>query len=70
MSTAADSLADLLQSAAAMQERGQSVLRTMLSLGDVEVGTSERHCVYSDDKIRLYRYTALARSANLKPLLI
>ena len=70
MSTAADSLADLLQSAAAMQERGQSVLRTMLSLGDVEVGTSERHCVYSDDKIRLYRYTALARSANLKPVLI
>ncbi len=60
----------MLQSAAAMQESGRSVLRTLAGMGDVEVGTSEKHCVYSEDKIRLYRYAALARSANLKPVLI
>jgi polyhydroxyalkanoate synthase len=70
MNTATDSLADLLKNAAAMQERGRSVLQSMLELGDVKVGTSEKHCVYSEDKIRLYRYSALARSANLKPVLI
>jgi polyhydroxyalkanoate synthase len=70
MSTAPDSLAQLLQSAAAMQESGRSVLKTMLGLGEVEVGTSEKLCVYSEDKIRLYRYAPLARSAGLKPLLI
>jgi polyhydroxyalkanoate synthase len=63
-------LAQLLQSAAAMQESGRSVLKTMLGMGEVEVGTSEKRCVYSDDKIRLYRYAPLARSAGLKPLLI
>lgn len=70
MSAAAGSLADLLQNAAAMQQRGQAVLRTLLGIGDVQVGTTEKHCVYSEDKIRLYRYSALARSANLKPVLI
>lgn len=70
MSTAPESLAQLLQSAAAMQESGRSVLKTMLGMGEVEVGTSEKRCVYSDDKIRLYRYAPLARSAGLKPLLI
>ena len=71
MNTAAtDPLAELLQSAAAMQESGRSVLRTLVGMGDVEVGTSARHCVYSEDKIRLYRYSPLARSANLKPVLI
>jgi polyhydroxyalkanoate synthase len=70
MNTAADSLADLLKSAAAMQERGRSVLQSMLELGDVAVGASEKHCVYSEDKIRLYRYSPLNRSANLKPVLI
>jgi polyhydroxyalkanoate synthase len=70
MNTATDSLADLLKNAAAMQERGRSVLQSMLGLGDVTVGTSEKHCVYSEDKIHLYRYSALARSANLKPVLI
>ena len=70
MSTVPDSLAQLLQSAAAMQESGRSVLKTMLGMGEIEVGTSEKHCVYSEDKIRLYRYAPLARSAGLKPLLI
>jgi polyhydroxyalkanoate synthase len=70
MTTAPDSLAQLLQNAAAMQESGRSVLKTMLGMGEIEVGTSEKHCVYSEDKIRLYRYAPLARSAGLKPLLI
>jgi polyhydroxyalkanoate synthase len=70
MSTAPDSLAQLLQSAAAMQESGRSVLKSMLGMGEIEVGTSEKRCVYSEDKIRLYRYAPLARSAGLKPLLI
>jgi polyhydroxyalkanoate synthase subunit PhaC len=70
MTASAESLSDLLQSAAAMQESGRAVLRTMLGLGDIKVGMSEKHCVYSEDKIRLYRYTALARSANLKSVLI
>jgi polyhydroxyalkanoate synthase subunit PhaC len=70
MNTAPDPLADMLKSAAAMQERGRSVLQSMAGLGDVKVGASEKHCVYSEDKIRLYRYSVLARSANLKPVLI
>jgi polyhydroxyalkanoate synthase len=70
MTATPDSLAQLLQSAAAMQESGRSVLKTMLGMGEIEVGTSEKRCVYSEDKIRLYRYAPLARSAGLKPLLI
>jgi polyhydroxyalkanoate synthase subunit PhaC len=70
MSATPDSLAQLLQSAAAMQESGRAVLKTMLGMGEVEVGTSEKRCVYSEDKIRLYRYAPLTRSAGLKPLLI
>ncbi|HEX3397858.1 MAG TPA: class III poly(R)-hydroxyalkanoic acid synthase subunit PhaC [Steroidobacteraceae bacterium] len=70
MNAAPDSLARLLEGAAAMQERGRSVLRSMQGLGEIAVGTSEKRCVYSEDKIRLYRYAPLARSANLKPLLI
>ena len=70
MNTATNPLADLLQSASAMQQRGQAVLQSIQGLGDVEVGTSEKHCVFSEDKIRLYRYSALARPANLKPVLI
>jgi polyhydroxyalkanoate synthase len=70
MNAAPDSLAQLLQSAAAMQESGRSVLKSMLGMGEIEVGTSEKRCVYSEDKISLYRYAPLARSAGLKPLLI
>src|SRR5579863_4418510 len=70
MSTAPDPITEMLQSAAAMQESGRAVLRTLLGMGDVEVGTSAKQCVLSDDKIRLYHYSALARSANLQPVLI
>jgi polyhydroxyalkanoate synthase subunit PhaC len=70
VNTATYPFAEMLQSAAAMQERGRAVLRTMVGMGDVAVGASEKHCVYSEDRIRLYRYSALARSANLKPVFI
>src|SRR5258708_24750191 len=70
MSTSPDSLAQLLQSAAAMQEAGRSVLKTMLGMGEIEVGTSEKRCVYSEDKIRLYRYAPPPGSPGLKWLII
>jgi polyhydroxyalkanoate synthase len=65
-----DSLAQILQAAADMQEKGKAVLRSMQGMGEVEVGASQKVCVYSDNKLRLYRYSPLARSANIKPLLI
>jgi polyhydroxyalkanoate synthase len=70
MTAAADSFARLLKDAAATQERAQSTLRALREIGDVEVGLSDRTCVYAEDKIQLYRYAALARSAKLPPLLI
>jgi polyhydroxyalkanoate synthase len=63
-------LEQLLQSAAEMQEKGKSVLRSLQSVGNVEVGATQKVCVYSENKVRLYRYTPLARSAKIKPLLI
>lgn len=60
----------MLQDAAAMQERGQSALRALREIGDVQVGLSDKTCVYAENKIRLHRYAPLARSANLPPLLI
>ena len=60
----------MLQDAAARQERGQLALRALREIGDVEVGLSEKTCVYAEDKIQLHRYAPLARSAKLAPLLI
>jgi polyhydroxyalkanoate synthase subunit PhaC len=70
VSAAGESMAQLLQAAAALQQQGQSVLRTLRGVRDVEVGTSKRACVFSENKMRLYRYSPVARSANIKPLLI
>lgn len=53
-----------------MQAQGQAALRALREIGDVQVGISEKTCVYTEDKIRLYRYSPLARSARLRPLLI
>ena len=60
----------MLQSAAALQQQGQEVLRALQGMGDVEVAMSQRACVYSDNKTRLYRYAPLARAANIAPLFI
>jgi polyhydroxyalkanoate synthase len=55
---------------ASMQEQGRAALRALRDIGEVEVGLSEKERVYSDNKVQLYRYTPLARSAGLPPLLI
>jgi polyhydroxyalkanoate synthase subunit PhaC len=60
----------MLQDAAVMQERGQSALRALREIGDVQVGMSDKACVYAEDKIQLHRYAPLARPAKLPPLLI
>ncbi|MDP9089357.1 MAG: class III poly(R)-hydroxyalkanoic acid synthase subunit PhaC [Pseudomonadota bacterium] len=70
MTAAAESLARMLQEAAGIRERGQSVVRTLRTIGDVRVGLSEKTCVYAENKLQLYRYAPLARSAKLPPLLI
>ena len=53
-----------------MRGRAQSALRALHELGDVQVGLSDKTCVYAENKIQLHRYAPLARSANLAPLLI
>lgn len=70
MTAAAESLERLLRDAAAMQQQAQAVLRGLRETGDIDVGMSEKTCVYSDGKIRLHRYAPLARPAKLAPLLI
>jgi polyhydroxyalkanoate synthase len=68
--TTTESFARLMQDAAAMQERGRSAMRALREIGEVQVGLSEKTCVYAEDKIRLHRYGPLARSARVPPLLI
>jgi polyhydroxyalkanoate synthase len=60
----------MLQDAAGMHERAQSALRALREVGEVQVGSSEKARVFAEDKIQLYRYSPLARSAKLPPLLI
>ena len=62
--------AGMFRDGAALLERGRAALSALRAIGDVQVGLSARECVYSEDKIRLYRYAPLARSAGLPPLLI
>ena len=45
-------------------------MRALREIGEVQVGLSEKTCVYAEDKIQLYRYVPLARSARVPPLLI
>src|SRR5580693_4095984 len=54
----------------AMHEQGRAALRAMREIGDVSVGQSEKELVYTENKIKLYRYTPLARSLGLPPVLI
>jgi polyhydroxyalkanoate synthase subunit PhaC len=63
-------MAAWLQEIAQMQERGQAALRAVRDLGDVQVGLSARSCVYTEGKIQLFRYTALARPLKIPPVLI
>ena len=70
MTEASDPFGRFMQDAAALREQGLAALRALRDIGDVQVGTSDKTCVHSDHKIRLYRYAPLARPANLPPLLI
>ena len=59
-----------LSDAVALHEQGRTALRALREIGDVEVGQSEKELVYTEGKVRLYRYAPLARSLGLPPLLI
>jgi polyhydroxyalkanoate synthase len=59
-----------LSDAVALHEQGRTALRALREIGDVEVGQSEKELVYTEGKVRLYRYAPLARSRGLPPLLI
>ena len=58
------------QDAGGSQEQARTALRRLAEIGDVAVGQSEKTLLYSAEKVKLYRYTPLARSAGLPPLLI
>ena len=45
-------------------------LNTLSNLGDIEVGVSEKECVYEEDKLRLYHYKARTKKQNPVPVLI
>lgn len=60
----------LLSDAKALHEQGRAALRALREIGEVEVGLSEKELIYTENKIKLYRYAPLARSLDLPPLLI
>ena len=70
MSDIADLLARSIEEGAAVQEQGRAALRALRDIGDVQVGISDKERIYTDNKVQLYRYAPLARSAGLPPLLI
>ena len=70
MNDATEPFGQFLHDAAALQAQGRAALRALRDIGDVEVGLSERQLVYSENKVKLYRYAPLARSLGLPPLLV
>ena len=60
----------LLADGMALHEQGRAALRAMREIGDVSVGQSEKELIYTENKVKLYRYTPLARPRGLAPLLI
>jgi polyhydroxyalkanoate synthase len=70
MSADDESVASLFRFGEQFQKNSLEALRTLKELGDLPVGSSEKSCVHRDDKVTLYRYAPLARSAGLPPLLI
>lgn len=45
-------------------------LNTLSELGDIDVGVSEKKCIYKQDKLCLYRYKARTEKQNRVPVLI
>src|SRR6202167_1908605 len=70
MSADDESVASLFRFGEQFQKSSLEALRTLKELGDLPVGSSEKSCVHREDKVTLYRYAPLARSAGLPPLLI
>jgi len=54
----------------AMQRKLIASFKPLQDAADVTFGCSEKEAVYREDKVTLYRYRALAPSANLAPVLI
>jgi poly[(R)-3-hydroxyalkanoate] polymerase subunit PhaC len=45
-------------------------LNTLSKLGEIELGVSEKECVYEEDKLRLYRYKSRTEKQCTVPVLI
>jgi polyhydroxyalkanoate synthase subunit PhaC len=70
MTDAPDPLSRLWEDAALLREKAAGALRALRDIGEVEVGLSEKQLLFTDNKVKLYRYAPLARSARRRPLLI
>ena len=70
MTVADEPVAAMFRFGEQFQKNSLQALQTLGELGDLPVGLSEKSCVHREDKIALYRYAPIARSAGLPPLLI
>jgi len=70
VTVADESVAAMFRLGEQFQRNSLQALQTLGELGDLPVGLSEKLCVHREDKINLYRYVPIARSAGLPPLLI
>jgi polyhydroxyalkanoate synthase len=59
-----------LEEVAELQRKLASSLISLQAAAGVSFGCSEKYAVYREDKLTLYRYRAIAPSANLPPVLI
>ena len=61
---------DLLQEAMAMQRKLMDGLKVLPDIDDVDYGATERHAVWSDGKVTLYRFVGKKPATARVPLLI
>lgn len=59
-----------LQEITGLQDKLARSLQSLQAAAGVTFGSSEKDAVYREDKLTLYRYRAIAPSANLPPVLI
>lgn len=62
--------AKALEELGELQGKLTATLRSLQAAAGVSFGCSEKDAVYTEDKLTLYRYRAIAPSANLPPVLI
>jgi polyhydroxyalkanoate synthase subunit PhaC len=53
-----------------LNEKLSLAMNTISELGDIEYGFSEKECVYTDDKLSLYRYKSRTKKQKPIPVLI